>query len=178
MPLCMDIYILLNSSSNKGRSSLHFSLLLVLSALFSLNSIDTSTSVALGLGGCHVFNLVRKTLRALLCFPGVWTLRAEQDFNFLDGLAACLWICEEELNRGQDAEGSEEQEQAVFDVAESGRDKETDGKVELIALVRNGRKGDGVNLPASCRWRQYPCQWHGSQGTKPRRRRSSRPEQE
>lgn len=114
---------------------LDFSLLVVVSALFSLDCVNTGTSLAFSLG--NVVNIVLQTLRPLLGCPGVRALATEKHFNLLDGLATGLRVGEEKLNRAQNAEASKQQEKAVFDVAECRWDEQTDGGVELAFLSVN-----------------------------------------
>lgn len=95
------------------------------------NILNTSARLALCLRHSHGINLLVQTFRTLLRSPGARPVVAEEHFNLLNRLAARLGVREPELQGGEHAEGAEDEEEAVFDVAEGGRDEEPDGEVEL-----------------------------------------------
>lgn len=121
----------------------------MVSALFSLDCVNTGTSLAFSLGSSNVVNLVLQTLRPLLGCPGMRAFATEKRFNLLDGFAAGLRVGEEKLNRAQNAEASEQQKKAVFDVAECRWDEQTDGGVELAFLSVNGKSAGVIKRHTS-----------------------------
>lgn len=100
-------------------------------AVLCNNLLKTFTSLILGLGSSNSVDFLVKALGTLLSFPGVRTLVAKENFNFLNGLAASLGVGEPELNSRQYAEGSKDEEQTVLNVAEGWRNEKTDSEVEL-----------------------------------------------
>ena len=159
----------------KFSHSSNISLLIMLSSLLGLDCINAGTSLALSLRSGDVVNLVLQTLRSLPGLPGMGTFGTEKGFDLLDRLAAGLGVGEPELERAEDAEASEEQEKAVFDVAEGRRNEETDSGVKLFDVSMMKKvKGCLDDVPPSYRWPRYPYPWHESQGTKPRQHKSSR----
>lgn len=108
----------------------------MLRTLLGLDRVKSSNSLALCLSASHVLHFMLQTLRALLCLPGVRTFRTEEHFNLFNSLAASLREGEEELQRSQNAEASKKQKQAVLDVAECRRDKETNRGVELVHVSK------------------------------------------
>jgi len=75
----------------------------------------------------------------------------EKNFNLLNSLTTSLRVREEKLDCSQDAEGSEEEEESVLDVAKRGRNKEADGEVELVKISKEVKISMEFDVPASYR---------------------------
>ena len=114
------------------------SLLVVLEAVLRNSCFNAGTGLTLRLSIGNSVNLLVETVRTLLSPPGMRSIVAEKDLNFFNSLAAGLRIGEPELECAQNAEGSEEEEQAIFDVAEGRRNEKANGKIELLFVNNTG----------------------------------------